>query len=292
MTEKEAILAYLHHDPTVPVPEGSKLDLMGGSDVIRILDIPVCERPLKGTGYDVFGVHWSATEGVSHYTVGQKPIYDDIEDWREQVRFPKAENFDWSKLAADAKAVDRSACAVSVVMYCGPFERTTMLTSFENCLMDLISEPEEFGALIDAIADYKISLIEKIWEVAQPDIYLIHDDWGTMKSTFMNPELWRQVIKPATKRIYDAIHAHGAVVAQHSCGAIGTLVGDMVELGADAWDGQPECNDFPSLEAQYGAKMVFLKKPPRRALAPDAPKPPMPNEAAGGYDAVPEFLYR
>lgn len=290
MTRREIALRFLRHEACDEKPTPEELDMMGGSEILSVLDVPVRERPMKGSGYDVFGVHWSETDTISHYTHGQKPVYEDLEDWREQVRFPNIEKFEWDELRAQADAVDRGEKLVSVVLYTGPFERATELTSFEDCLINLISDPEEFSGLIGAIADYKIAVIHKVWECARPDIYLVHDDWGTMKSTFMNPELWRQVIKPHTKRIYDAIHAHGAIVAQHSCGAIAPLVGDMVEIGADAWDGQPECNDYPALQAQYGDRLVFLEKPPRREDA-KGPMPPLPGEKYGAYGEYPAFLF-
>ena len=290
MTEKENLLHYLRFEPCEHEPAPEQLDFMAGGELVKVLDIPVRERPLHGSGYDVFGVHWSATADVSHYTTDQKPVYDDIEDWQSQVRFPDIEKFEWDQLRADAATVDRSRQLVNVVMYCGPFERTTMLTSMEDCLVNLMLDSESFADLIGAITDYKISLVEKIWDCAQPDVYLLHDDWGTAKSTFMRPELWREVIKPHTARLYNAIHAHGALILQHSCGAIGPLVGDMVELGANLWDGQPECNDFSALRAQYGDRLHILEKPPRRAMA-GAVKPPMPNEKYGGYAEYPEFLF-
>ena len=290
MTEKENALHFLRHEAYDHKPDPVQLCLMGSSDLVTTLDIPVCERPMFGSGYDVFGVHWSATNGFSHYTVGQKPVYDDIEDWRSQVRFPNIEKFDWDALRADAAAVDRSRRIVNVVLYTGPFERATELTSFEDCLVNLITDPEDFSDLLGAIADYKIALIEKIGECARPDVYLFHDDWGTARSTFMNPELWRQVVKPHIRRIYDAIHAQGAIAAQHSCGAIAPLVGDMVEMGADAWDGQEECNDFPALRRQYGDRLVFLEKAPLPS-GPDAALPPLPSPKYGAYEQYPAFLF-
>ncbi len=290
MTMKQQALAWLRHEAGAEAPPAELMDMMGGSALLKILGVPVCERPMHGSGYDIFGVHWSATDGFSHRTPNQKPCYDDIEDWREQVRFPKVERFDWESLRRDAAEIDRENCLVSVVLFTGPFERATELTSMEDCLVNLIVDPENFGELIGALADYKIEVIEKVWEAAQPDIFLMHDDWGTMKSTFMSPELWRQVIKPHTKRIYDAVHAHGAIVAQHSCGAVWPLIGDMVEMGADCWDGQPECNDYPALKAQYGERLIFLEKPPLPD-DPSAPLPPIPGEKYGAYDEYPEFLF-
>ena len=290
VTTKEQILACLRHEPGAETPPAELMNLMAGSPLLAMLSVPARERPLHGAGYDIFGVHWSATEDISHRTPGQKPIYDDIEDWREQVRFPNVDKFEWDELRRDAEAVDREKQLVGVMLYTGPFERATELTSMEDCLVNLMLDPESFSELIGAIADYKIQVIEKCWEYARPDIFVIHDDWGTMKSTFMNPALWREVIKPHTQRIYDAIRAHGAIIAQHSCGAIGPLVGDMVEMGADAWDGQPECNDFAALRAQYGDRLVILDKPPM----PDASEgelPPMPGEKYAAYAEYPEFLF-
>lgn len=51
------------------------------------IDTCICERPMSGTGYDAFSVHW--TNG--HYTVGQEPIFDELEDWQEQLRIPDVE---------------------------------------------------------------------------------------------------------------------------------------------------------------------------------------------------------
>ena len=289
MTERDNLLRYFRFEDCDHEPTVEQMNVMAGSDEIAIVDIPVRERPLHGSGFDIFGVHWSATNDVSHYTPKQKPIYDDIEDWHAQVRFPDIEKFEWEQLRADAARIDRSKQLVSVVMYCGPFERTTMLTSMEDCLVNLISDPEDFADLIGAITDYKIALVHKIWDCAQPDMYLLHDDWGTAKSTFMSPKLWREVIKPHTKRLYDAVHSHGALVIQHSCGAVGPLVGDMAELGADAWDGQPECNDFAALRASYGDRLRILDKPPMPDTAEGAPL--MPNEKYGAYADYPEFLF-
>lgn len=288
MTKKEQVLAYLHHEPGAELPEGMVLDLMGGGGLLTVLELPVRERPMKGDGYDVFGVHWTGTDSASHYTHGQKPRYEDIEDWREQLRFPDIEKFEWDRLKAEAEQVDRAQQLVSVVLLTGPFERATELTSMEDCLVNLMLDPESFGELIGALADYKIAVIEKVWENARPDIFLFHDDWGTAKSTFMKPELWRQIIRPHIQRIYDAIHAHGAVVVQHSCGAVAPLVEDMAEMGADAWDGQPECNDFPALKARYGDRLIILDKP---LPAEGEELPPLPPEKYGAYEEFPEFLF-
>lgn len=264
------------------------------SRFVQILDVPICERPTQSTGYDVFGVHWSFAQPASHYTHGQAPIISDIYDWREELKLPSIGRFDWDYVTAQGAALDREDKISVATLLMGPFERTTSLSSFEDCLMNLISEPEEFSDLIGALADYRIQVIHRLAAAAKPDILNIHDDWGTSLSTFMSPQLWREVIRPHTKRIYDAIHSHGILVCQHSCGAIGALVGDMVEMGCDIWEGQPECNDYDAIRAEFGDRLCLFTKP--------SPGEIQRLEQAGwlsrmacrsdmGYDAKPGFLY-
>lgn len=292
MSRRTLVWRYLNHLPCAETPTPLEVQMMDASPVIKTLDIPVCERPLGGTGYDVFGVHWTHAPQASHYTPGQSPRYDDITCWRDQVRFPDLDRFSWDELRREAAEFDRENHLMAVVLFTGPFERATTLTSFEDCLVDLITEPEEFSELIGAIADYKIALIHRIWDCAQPDIFYLHDDWGTTKSTFMSPELWRQVIKPHTQRIYDAIHAHGALVVQHSCGRVESLIGDMVEMGADAWDGQNECNDMDALRACYGDRIVILDKPTREEImAACGGQLRLPNQSCLPFPEFPDFLF-
>ncbi len=294
MNPREQLLQYLHHEREDRPHE--RLMFTGPAPYVIGLSLPVCERPMKGTGFDVFGVHWTDSDPASHYTHGQEPIYHDIEDWRSEVRIPQVDRFPWDTLEQQVKTLDRSAKLVNATLLTGPFERTTCLTSFEDCLVNALMSPEDYGDLIGAIADYRIALIDRICDIAHPDVINLHDDWGTSNSTFMSVELWRETIKPHTKRMYDAVHRHGALVCQHSCGAIGPLVGDMVEMGADIWEAQGDCNDIPALNAQYGDKLCILVGPPAE---PGKAAPPLPKEIDPAdltqfhapYDAVPEFLY-
>lgn len=304
MTEKQKILNCLKHQPYEGETPVMFFTMNPGMFGIKNIELPVCERGMGSTGYDVFGVHWTAAAQASHYTLDQKPRYSDIESWREELKIPNIEKLDWSTFIRESEEIDREKYVVTLTSYMGPFERATCLTSFEDCLVDLISEPEEFADLIGAIADYKIALLTKAIAIAKPDVVNIHDDWGTANSTFMNPDLWREVIKPHIKRIYDCVIDGGAIVVQHSCGKVGALVGDMVEMGASAWEAQSDCNDIPALTAQYGDKLCILGGlggeegeafgGPPAEISGDAPKaelPPLPPEQYPAYPEFPAYLF-
>ena len=149
-------------------------------------------------------------------------------------------------MAEHAKTVDREDHVTLCTLINGPFERTTTLMTFEDCLVNAISEPEEFKALIDALCDYRIEIIEHLAEYVKPDVINLHDDWGTSTNMMLSPDLWREVIKPGTKRIYDRCHELGIIVGQHSCGHIEEIVGEILDetdfdgdlvtpCGAGAW---------------------------------------------------------
>jgi hypothetical protein len=295
------------------------LTLTGGGGDFQMLFSPICERPLFSSGYDVFGVHWTEAKPTSHYTQGQEPILKDIDKWKDEVRFPVVDRFDWGYVTNQAKDFDRNSKVVTCTLAIGPFERTTSLSSFEDCLVNAISEPEEYAELIGALADYKIDIIKHLYQYARPDVINLHDDWGTSISTFFDPELWRETIKPHTKRMYDAIHELGMIVGQHSCGHVSPLIEDMIEIGCDAWEAQANCNDIVGLRAEYGNRICIISPPapkgdelgeiddaritrnPKAFLAvndeieesaqPATPDPESIPMNYRPYETVPEFLY-
>lgn len=290
ISEKENVLRYLKGEEFERDPG---IVLMTGGDfhAVEHVELPVCERPIHDEGYDVFGVHWSAATPAAHYTLGQEPLYDDIENWREQVRFPRVDRFDWDAFSAKAAAADRQNKITTVVSIVGPFERVSCLTSFEDCLVNSMEDPEEFGALVSAIADYKIELIRCMYDIARPEVFMFHDDWGTSNSTFFAPETWRDLFKPHVKRLCDAVLDRGMVCGLHSCGAISPLVGDIVDMGISFWEAQGECNDFDALRAAYPS-LTILATPPSAVVGGFLRSGELgPWNPAKGYVEKPAFLW-
>ena len=287
MSRKEDLLNYLRSSDDA---------FCFRNDKITILPLPYCERPQIGTGYDIFGVHWTDALGASHYTSNQKPVYDDIEDWQKQVRFPDIEKFNWDILKQAISKIDRDSHYIQIILPVGPLERATTLTSMDNCLMDAISCKEDFKDLIDALADFRIKIIDKIYQIAQPDLWTVHDDWGTSKSTLFSPTLWRETVKPATERIYQKILQYDGVICQHSCGNLESILPDMIEMGCEVWEGQADCNDIDKLKQLYGDKLLFNCH--KMHITADITKVfnfRFPNNGAFGtdpYDEYPEFLFK
>lgn len=266
---RQSLIDFLTCKSDVYECEGVCAPTRGGGD-FQALYSPICDRPLFHTGYDVFGVHWTEAYPATHYTPGQAPIMTDIEDWRDQVRFPVVDRFDWCYVMKQADKIDRDQKVVSVTLSLGPFERANTLTSFEDGLVNAISDPEDYSDLLSAIADYKIEVIEHLHRYGHPDFLNLHDDWGTARNTFLSPELWRQLLKEPTKRMYEAAHDCGMIVCQHSCGSIGTLVDEMVDMGLDVWEANGYCNDIACLQRKVAGKLRIIAPPDKEEDRPSA----------------------
>ena len=89
-----------------------------------------------GEGKDWFGVSWTYLPEMHSQTEtpGQE-LLEDLEHWREGVRFPNLEEYDWASIAAQATAGwDRENRVSFCMLLNGPFERMMSLMGFENDL--------------------------------------------------------------------------------------------------------------------------------------------------------------
>lgn len=240
------------------------------------LAIPVCERPQDESGYDVFSVHWTITDNGCHYTIGQEPIIKDYTNWQNELRIPNIERLDWSQYDRDAAEADRDEYLVGGILLMGPFERTTALTAFDDCLAAYMLEPESVYEVVGAIADYKIKLIRHMHSISKLDILTLHDDWGTSRSLFLSPETWNEIIRPHTKRIYDAALELGIFISQHTCGCVTPLIPEIIKLGAVTGEFQGDHVDDKAVRAEFGDSFYIE---PGRSTG-DMPPPPNPEGCA------------
>jgi len=250
LSPKENLLRTIRRDSPEWVPDGLEATVTIAS--------PVVERPALA-GFDDFGVHWSYeadAEGGTYPTPGGHTI-EHICRWRDQIRLPDVSALDWGNVQAQAQAVDRDTSLVMGFVEMGLFERSYLLLGMEAALTAYVTEPQEMADMLGAIADFKIEVITALHRYAQLDILWYGDDWGTQSNLFLPPAVWRQTIKLHTQRIYDCIKARGIIVNQHSCGKIESIVGDMVEMGADMWNPCQPCNDLERLKRAYGNRLTF-----------------------------------
>ena len=217
------------------------------------------DRPAFGTsGVDWFGVSWSYVDAVGGQMVTPNTfIMEDPSQWREKLVFPDLDKIDFSVGAAEAREKMDPNKITGYVMQDGLFERLLSLCPPEESLSWLLEEPEDAAEFFDAMADYKIALLDKLSaEWAPFDLLINSDDWGTQISTFISPQVFRELILPPIKSIARRVHELGLYWDCHSCGKTETLVPYMVDLGFNFWEAQP-MNDLKAVKAKYGNRIAI-----------------------------------
>lgn len=121
-----------------------------------------------------------------------------------------------------------------------------------------IKEVYEFQTevAIKKLKQYKEAVGEKI-QVIQ----ISGTDFGTQRSEFISPDMYREFYKPYHKKVNDWVHENTTwKTMYHSCGSLVKLLDDFVEVGIDILN-PVQCSaagmEPKFLKEKYGSKLVF-----------------------------------
>lgn len=223
-------------------------------------------RPEKG-GPNVVNL-WGVTSSFPADMPGPFPIHDeehivikDIENWRDYVKVPELNytDEDWAPFVAIANEIDRDEYFVTPFVAPGIFEQCHYLLEIQNCLVSLMTNPDEMHELIDMITDWEIKYAEQICKYLKPDALFHHDDWGSQASSFISPEMFKEYYEPAYRKVYGYYKEHGVeVVVHHSDSYAANLVPSMLNMNIDIWQGAMSTNNVPELCKKYGGQITFM----------------------------------
>ncbi len=256
MNSKERAMNYYHCQPTDEVPTDN--------DIVVLFNPAAYEErpPFVQSGTDWFGVKWIREDELDAVCPDPtaKRVLEDIEEWRDYVTFPDLDAWDWDeKIKRDAPfldSLDRENSCFCMMFVNGPFERLHMLMGFEDALCALLMNPEEVKDFTHEFVNWKMKLMEYVKKYYNPDVLMVHDDWGTQSGMFFSPDVWREIYKPEVKRMVEKCNELGMIYEHHSCGKIEEIVPEFPELGIASWQGQ-EINDIPKLKKLTNYKLGF-----------------------------------
>lgn len=260
LSTKENYLAVMDHKKGDWTP----VYLVDNAGVGFCVEIgPWFEKGPVGGGYDGFGVRWvNPTSGAGTPIPAPGEFLLDSEtivDWKKIIHFPNVNDYDWEGISkAELAKIDRNEMCVDFGSGNGPYERLAALMGLEEALVAMAVEPEACADLINAIVDYKIQVVDKVAKYYKPEFWTNYDDVATERGLFMSPECYRELIKPATKRYYDAVKAYGIKPIQHTCGYAQDLIEDFIEIGAVAWTPVQPTNDIVGLQKKYGDRFTII----------------------------------
>ena len=211
---------------------------------------------------------WGVTNSFPENVPGQFPVHTpdkivlkDIENWRNEVKFPSLEFTpeQWAIAKGMWDAVDGTKAYKAALVVGGLFERCHHLMSIEEALTAFYEYPDEMHELIDALADWEVELAKGICENLHSDAVFHHDDWGSELNSFLSPEMFREFFLEPYKKIYGYYKSHGCeLVIHHADSYCANLIPTMIEMGIDVFQGCLKSNNNPELIKQYGGKMSFM----------------------------------
>lgn len=178
-----------------------------------------------------------------------KPLLTKID--RRRVNF---ENYRQEK--------ERAASEKLFFLWAGvaPFEMMHPLCGHENMLMGMALDPEWVQDMVHCYVDLTINHLELLFaEEGKPDAMFFYEDMGFKFRPFMSPDMYREIMQPGHKRLFDYSHDLGCKVIVHSCGYIEPLIPGLIEAGMDCLQAMEvkAGMDLPTLYEKFGDKISF-----------------------------------
>jgi uroporphyrinogen decarboxylase len=144
--------------------------------------------------------------------------------------------------------------------------RMQWLRGMDNALVDTALDDGYVLELRDRVLDSRLSYLRRVLK-ADVDGVTFGDDWGTQSSLMISPLRWREIFKPAYKRLFEAVHEAGKHVILETDGCTTAILPDWAEIGVDLLSVQLNVVGLDNAARQRG-KVCFYADPDRQRILP------------------------
>ncbi|MCL2741079.1 MAG: hypothetical protein FWE70_03080 [Oscillospiraceae bacterium] len=150
-----------------------------------------------------------------------------------------------------------------------------------NALADTALEPGRVAEYLEAVVKVDVRACEGLAGKGVDGVMLT-DDWGTQDRTFISPESFVRLFKPAYARICDAAHGAGMKVLMHSCGQNRGFVRHLIEAGVDVLQfDQPDAYPAGWLAETFAGMAAFYMPADIQKVMPTGDRGLIERSAAG-----------
>ncbi len=188
----------------------------------------------------------------------------DKKSW-EQHGKPFLTKFDPRRIDINGFKAARAFAAEKGRFFCwggvAPFEQMHPVCGHEYMLMGMALDPDWVKDMVNTFTDLTIRHLEVMFsEAGQPDGMFFYEDMGFKNKPFMSPAMYKDILQPGHKKLFDFSHDMGCKVIVHSCGYVEPLVPGLVEAGMDCLQAMEvkAGMDMPTLYRRFGNKIAFF----------------------------------
>ena len=217
---------------------------------------------------DEWGVTWKKPESGPYFDIVRSPLSGDIsEKTIDGFAWPDASDPAlFVGLAERSKEYYQRGYAVILENICaGVFEMCCRMRGAEQFYMDLAMNPKLASRLMDKFVELKIAYYEKAAAVLGEYVQLVRevDDMAGQESLLISPEMYRELIKPRHRQLFDAqrkFFSKPFYIFFHSDGAIYDIIPDFLEIGVDVLNPvqlTAKGMDAANLKNEYGKDLTF-----------------------------------
>ncbi len=218
---------------------------------------------------DGFGVTWAMpgkTPGEGMYCdIVNSPLADIAYEDLDYYDWPDGKDFTPFKGLREyaQRLVNESEYALVSGITGVVFEICWYMRGFERFYIDMIEQPRYVEKLLDHTLQYWLdfhdAFLNEVGDLLH--VVCVGDDIGMQKGPLFSPRIYRNLVKPRQKALYDFIHQKTeAKLWYHSCGSVADLIPDIIDNGVDILNPiqiSAKKMDPAQLKQQYGNQLVF-----------------------------------
>ncbi len=196
----------------------------------------------------------------------------DRSGWEEFAK-PNLVEFDRRRIDFEAYRDIKKIAAEKQRFFCwsgvAPFEQMHPLCGHEYMLMGMAEDADWVKDMVDVYSDMTIKHLEVLFaEEGKPDGMFFFEDMGFKFRPFMSPAMYKDIVMPGHKKLFDYSHSLDCKVIVHSCGFVEPLVPGLIEAGMDCLQAMEvkAGMDMRELFKKYGDRISFFGNIDARAL--------------------------
>jgi hypothetical protein len=225
---------------------------------------PKLHADLPGRSVDIYGIRrrWIEHQTGGYWDYCDWPLRDATPEQVEAWPLPSPDHYDYAALGSVCRRHREFAVVYGGAGLGDIINKTGMLRTMEQVLVDLITDEPAGLRLIDRRLDVELEVARRSLEAARGliDVLMIGEDLGTQRGATLSLALFRLHIRPRLQRFVDLARRFDLPVMIHSCGSSSWAFDDFVEMGISVVDTlQPEAKDMSPeyLKRRFGGRLAF-----------------------------------
>lgn len=230
--------------------------------------IDIKEMPGYTYFYDEWGIGWRMpVDGGWYYDMFDHPLKD-AQSIAEIEKYPWPDPADPARFAGMKERAKHAATVEQHGVFMGGLsagimEMAAWMRGFANYFSDFANNEKLIVALMRKVMELKMIYWEKALAEAGDYVDVVNeaDDFAGQFRMLISPAMYRRIVKPLHKELFDFIHAHTkAKLFFHSCGAIRPVIGDLIEIGVDILNPvqvSATGMDSAELKREFGKDVTF-----------------------------------